>query len=58
MIKNKLIQVSVISYTINLISEGGSVNFWPMPEAMPKVYELSKYTKNSILGYYQLGIYM
>ena len=40
--KNKLIQVSVISYTINLISEGGSVNFWLMPKGMPKVYELSK----------------
>ena len=40
--KNKLIQVSVISYTINLISEGDSVYSWLMPKGMPKVYELSK----------------
>ena len=40
--KNKLIQVSVISYTINLISEGDNVNSWLMPKGMPEAYELRK----------------
>ena len=33
---------TIMSYTINLISEGDSVNSWLMPKGMPKVYELRK----------------